>query len=277
MYSSYDASNFSGRRISFEDNTEIVSSVAYLIGVPKRIFENEAEPLQLSIYQKLDADKNARIIRHLCIIRTAIERNFKNINTAMTTQFRSVLTVPEYIPEDSIRSLSADGINFVKKSSTKLFHHVIEINRLISDRINNCKRLFPLWLNWQYIRELFVVPDGLTEQGTKEAAERYYANKSQYPYQMYINWIPQDDGNILYNDRKFVTLLYQMHNDYFTEFSKVSDVDERIKVSIYDFIEDSQKVVVVVDCENSDPYKLCATLRNLDYTFTQKNHQGSSL
>ena len=32
----------------------------------------------------------------------------------------------------------------------------------------------------------------------------------------------------------------------------------------------SEKVVVVVDCENSDPYKLCATLKNLDYQYTQK-------
>ena len=32
--------------------------------------------------------------------------------------------------------LSADGVNFVRKSSKKLGHHVIEINKLIADRIN---------------------------------------------------------------------------------------------------------------------------------------------
>ena len=270
MYSSLDACNFNGRRISFHDNTELVSTVAYLIGVPKRIFENEAEPLQLEIFQHLDKNKNARIIRHLCIVRTAIERNFRNVNNLMTREYRSILNMPDYIPEDSIRCLSVDSINFSKKSSTKLCHHIIEINRLISDRINNCKSLFPLWVNWQYIRELFIMPNGLTEQGTKDAADLYYANLSQYPYQMYINWVPQDDGNILYNDRKFVTLLYQLHNDYFTEYSKVSDADDHIKINIYDFIDDSEKVVVVVDCENSDPYKLCATLRNLNCEYTQK-------
>ena len=40
---------------------------------------------------------------------------------------------------------------------------------------------------------------------------------------MYINWHPHDEGNILYNDKKFVTLLYQWHDDEFTEYSKVSD------------------------------------------------------
>ena len=63
---------------------------------------------------------------------------------------------------------------------------------------------------------------------------------------------------------------YQKKGDYFTEYSKVSDAGSYIKGSIYEFIGSSEKVVVVVDCENSDPYKLCATLKNLDYQYTQR-------
>lgn len=114
------------------------------------------------------------------------------------------------------------------------------------------------------------MPNGLKEEGTRQAASLYYTNRSYYPYQVYINWIPQDEGNILYNDKKFAVLLYQWHNDYFREFSKVSDVSSYVKGSIYEYIEGSEKAVVVVDCENSDPYKLCAVLKNLDYKYTQK-------
>lgn len=188
----------------------------------------------------------------------------------MRMEYRSIFSLPEYIPAESLRQLSEDGADFIRKSSTKLCHHIIEINRLISGRISNCRPLFPLWVNWQYIQELFIMPNGLKEEGTKEAAALYYANRGAYPYQMYINWTPRDEGNILYNDRKFMTLLYQWHNDRFLEYSKVSDVSSHTKGSIYDFIEGSGKTVVVVDCENSDPYKLCATLRNLDYRYTQK-------
>lgn len=258
-------------QITYKDSTyEIVSKVAYLIGVSKRIFENEHEAPKLDIYERLDKDKTARIIRHLCIIRTAIEKNFKQINELMRMEYRTILSMPEYIPPDSMNQLNSDGINFIKKSSTKLYQHIVEINRLISDRINNCKKLFPLWLNWNYVKELFVMPNGLKEEGTKEAAALYYSHKLFYPYQMYINWVPQDEGNVLYNDKKFASLLYQWNNDYFTEYSKVSDAGSYIKGSIYEFIESSEKVVVVVDCENSDPYKLCATLKNLDYEYTQK-------
>lgn len=258
-------------KIIYKDSTyELVSKVAYLIGVPRHIFENEHEAPQMEVFERLEADKAARIIRHLSIIRTAIERNFRHINSAMRIDYRTILSMPEHVPADSLHQLSADGINFIKKSSTKLVHHVIEINRLISDRINNCKKLFPLWISWDYIKDLFIMPNGLKEEGTRQAAYLYYANRSYYPYQVYINWVPQDEGNVLYNDKKFAVLLYQWHNDYFREFSKVSDVSSYVKGSIYEYIEGSEKTVVVVDCENSDPYKLCAVLRNLDYKYTQK-------
>ncbi len=249
---------------------ELVSKVAYLIGVPKRIFDNPYEAPQIEVYDKLDGDKSARIVRHLCIIRTAIERNFKNINDKMRTEYRTILSMPEYVPAESLQQLNTDGVNFIKKSSTKLAQHIVEINRLLSDRINNCKPLFPLWINWGYIRDIFIMPNGLTEEGTKVASDLYYSNLPFYPYQMYIHWTPTDEGNILYNDKKFATLLYKWNNDYFGELSKVSDAGDFVKGNIYDYIEDSEKVVLVVDCENSDPYKLVATLKNLNTEYTQK-------
>ena len=249
---------------------ELVSKVAYLLGVPKRIFENDHEPPKLEVFGQLECDKNARIIRNLCIIRTAIEQNFKKISDMMRLEYRSILSMPELVPGESIMQLSSDGISFIKKSSTKLYQHVIEINRLISDRINNCKSIFPLWVNWDYIKELFVMPDGLSEEGTKKAAERYYNYKNRYPYQMYMNWEPTDVGNILFNDKKFVRLLYSWHGDHFTEQSRVTDAGRYVKTSIYDFVNSSRKTVVVVDCENSDPYNLCATLNNLDYGVMKK-------
>jgi hypothetical protein len=43
----------------------------------------------------------------------------------------------------------------------------------------------------------------------------------------------------------------------------VSDAASTVKGSIYEFIENAKKCVVVVDCENSDLYKLYAVLKNL--------------
>lgn len=75
---------YAGEQIAYKDSTyELVSKVAYLIGVPLRIFQNEHEPPKIEIYDRLEQDKNARIIRNLCIIRTAIERNYRKINDIM--------------------------------------------------------------------------------------------------------------------------------------------------------------------------------------------------
>ncbi len=256
---------FEDEKIKYkESNYEIVSKIAYLIGVPKRVFENEHEPPQMDIYKKLNLDKNARIIRHLCILRTSIERSFKHISQKMRFEYRSLYSLPEHIPQDSLNHLSDDGIVFYQKTSALPIDYIIEINRILSDRINNCKYLFPLWLNWTYVRDLFIMPNGLTESGTRVAANTYFSNLNYYPYQVYINWDPSPCGNILYNDKKFVTYLYQWHNDCFTEFNKVTDASNFVKSNVYDFIDKANKVVMAVDCENSDPYRLCATLKGLD-------------
>ena len=253
----------------YKDSTyALVSTIAYLIGVPHKIFENEYEPPKLVTYNKLENDKNARIIRDLCRLRTAVERNFGRINTIMSMEYKGLASIPEYVPTECISRLASDGI--LIKGNQKLCQHIIDFNRLISDRINNCKDLFPIWITWAYIKNLFIMPDGLTEAGIKKAAGEYYANMSYYPYQMYMNWPPADEGNILIGDKKFVKLLYHWNNDEFMDHSKVSDASALTKGNIYGFIEASEKTVFVVDCENSDPYRLCATLNSLDTQYFQK-------
>ena len=131
-------------KITYKDSTyEIVSKVAYLIGVPKRIFDNEHEAPKLDIYDRLEADKTARIIRHLCIIRTAIERNFKYINDRMRFEYSSIINMPEYVPQESLNQLSADGINFIKNPAR---NYVITSLKLTSSSqivLTTAKSCFP--------------------------------------------------------------------------------------------------------------------------------------
>ena len=87
-----------------EDKHEIISTVAYLIGIPQRIFDNPHESPMRSRYQQLELDKNARIIRNLCMIRTAIERNFKAINDRMTREHRTLYYLDE-LPREAMKQL----------------------------------------------------------------------------------------------------------------------------------------------------------------------------
>ena len=252
------------RYTDYENSTyTVVSKMAFLLGVEKRHFENEHEPPKMEWYEKLHADKNARIVRNLCRLRTALMRNYSAIYKQMRYELKNLHSMFLIIPQDSLQELLDDGIS-IEKANYRPNQYIIDINRLITDRINNCKQIFPLWLKWEYIRTLFIMPNGHTEEGLKAAAAEYYANKNVYPYQVYMNWAYAASGNILYNDKKFVNLLYEANEDYFTDPSKVSDAGNLTKAGIYRFLEHSNRTAVVVDCENSDPYKLYATLNNLN-------------
>lgn len=240
----------------------IVTAVAFLLGLQDRFFENE-EGFQKSIYNKLKDDARARIIRNLCMLRTVIIRNFSNIQQKITFEYKGLASIPEYIPTECITELARDNI-VIPYHQQSLQQIIIEINKIISDRINNCKELFPLWLKWDYVKDIFVMKEGLTEAGVQSHKTRFYENKDCYPYRMYMNWQPVDEGNILYNDEKFVRLLYQWNGDHFTDNSKVLDAGNYTKSNIYNFLSESGKAALVVDCENSDPYKLCATLQGLE-------------
>lgn len=242
---------------------EIVSKVAYLLGIDRKFFESDAHAFQMDVFRQLDVNRQAKIIRNLCMLRSQLELNFSKIRIGIQQQYKSITQMPEYISMTAFTELSDSGIDLYRyrKEPTPF---LIALNQNIQNRIGNCRRIFPDWLAWEYLRKMFVFPDGLTEEGTKHHAEVYYANFSCYPYGAFINWEPEPCGNIFSNDRKFVRLLYEWNGDEFQDWNLVSDVSIDTKERIYEFIERSDKTVFMVDCENSDPYALCAALLNLE-------------
>lgn len=239
----------------------VVSKVGYLLGVPSEVFERGQ--LDIEHYKKMDQNKNARIIRNLCILRNNIEQNYGKIYAAFHNDIKNLHTLPEYIDQKAIRQLGEDGIQIIK-ANYPLDRYVIDLNTQIANRINNCQSLLPIWLNWNYIRALFIMPGGTKPEGVKRAGNEYNAHRNDYPFQIYLNWGGSNQGNILYNDKKFVSLLYEENEDYFQDMSKVTDAGNLAKDGIYAFLNRSQRTALVVDCENSDPYKLYAMLNNLN-------------
>ena len=226
------------------EHYEIISKVAYLLGVSKHIFEDERQSPDLKIYEELQKNKHARIIRCLCHLRTQLEINFLKVCRAIQQDYKTITSVPELIPQEDLEQLFEDGVDLYH-NNREPSQFLFELNRQIKNRINNCRSIFPDWLNWEYLMPIFIMPNGTSEEGTKEAAKFYYDNQSFYPYKVYMNWPAEDQGNILYNDKKFVCLLYEWNGDQFTELTNVADVNEDTKDNIYRFIEDSEKTVFI--------------------------------
>lgn len=252
-----------------ENQYEISCKISYLVGVNQSCISKD--PNRVKMFKALGENKNARIIRNLCIVRTAMLANFGRISTKIAEEGSNVYFLNEYIPKDALEQLSKDGVECIKKGNKSVAKHIIEINRIISDRINNCKNLFPIWLNWDYVRDLFVMKNGFTVEGVNAEKQTFYDNREKYPFQMYINWVYDGKGgHILHNDRVIVCVMYEQHGETFGDRSRVCDVGEEIKERVYDFIAASGKTIIAVDCENSDPYKMCATLKNLSENYTSK-------
>ena len=239
----------------------VVTTVAYLIGIRKSILQNtyadEIENLEL-----LFSDRNATVIRYLCKLRTALMMNFKKTDTEMKYNLTNIDKL-EWFDRENIAQLEKWGFQIVKPNYTSSKYAEL-INRLISENVANCRGLFPEWLNWEYIKDLFIIPKFTQPNVMKAEFAKYMANTQWYPFQQYIHWNPKDCGGMLMNDKKFFNVLYEQHGDIFISKSNYSDADDEVKERIYRFIENSESVEIVVDCENSNSFKLCGVLTSLD-------------
>ena len=98
---------------------DIVSRVAYLIGIDGRYFgleqtENMNPQFYRSVYDEMNSDKEARIVRNLCRLRTKLQRNFRAIYTEMNSDIKNLDSIPDLVPQDALKTLEQDGIPFVR-------------------------------------------------------------------------------------------------------------------------------------------------------------------
>ena len=116
-------------RTAYRNSTyNIVSTIGYLIGVPKQYFGLDHGMLDLELFNQLDNDKNARIIRNLCMLRTAIELNYREANYRIYNDLKNLHTMPDLIPQDCLTQLGDDGVPIIK-ANCKLNQYIIDINR----------------------------------------------------------------------------------------------------------------------------------------------------
>lgn len=239
---------------------DIVSIVAYMAGV--NYTDYGKGPFKDSIFTRLHEDDDAHTIRSLCRIRTALMRSFKRVQDAMAFQMRNLHTLPEYIPQNDVEFLVQRGVKLLRVNWTAQ-GYIADINQLLMERINSCERLFPIWLKWGYIRDLFLMPHGRQTDAIEAERARYAAEQAKYPYRVYLNVQLIYDGNLFLHDGKLLYWLYQMHDDCFTDFTKVTDACRAVKENLYTYLLRNPVTAMIVDCENSDPYRICAVLRNI--------------
>lgn len=235
----------------------VTSLVGYLLGVPLRHLQDRA------VISDCRKNKHAIIVRDLCTIRSALIRNYDTFLEEMRVKQSGLYGLVEQRESEALSRLRQHGINIWSSKVRNVYEPIESLNGLISDRINNCKDLFPTWLDWHCVREAFIMPNGLCREGIEEAIALYKKTTDYCPHRMYINIKFYENGRyILGNDYAVCYALYESCGQKFTDLSKVSDAKKSVKKKIAAFLEEGN-VVIAVDCENSDPYKMCATLSSL--------------
>lgn len=258
----------SNNRYSTVDTKDLVATIAYLIGVKKHIVEKCFDAECHELLQKLYSSQAATTIRYLCKLRTALFLKYKKTDYEMRNNLKNLNTL-EWYDAENIVQLEKWGIPIIK-ANYRSEKYMLDLNKLIANHIDDVVALIPDWCEWQYIRELFVIPHYNNPIALKREFEKYMTSKMYYPFQVYIYWTPFDCGSMLLSDRKFLQIIYGLHHDSFEDPSKYRDATEETKNNIYTFIRNSMRTVIAVDCENSDVYKLYATLRNLDQSELDK-------
>lgn len=244
------------------DTKEIVTTIGYMIGVKKNILEQCFGEEYHELLQTLYVNKETSIIRYLCKLRTTLMQKFKKTDDEMRFNLKNLNSM-DFYDQDNIKQLEKWGFEIIKPNY-RSEKYMLDLAGLISANIDNCFELFPDWVNWNYIKDLFVIPQYTKKGVLKSEFNIYMKNIEYYPFQMYIHWKPEDHGSILYTDGKFLVIIYRQHNDIFTDFTKYKDAHSETKNNIYDFIDRSYKTAIAVDCENSDVYKLYSVLKNLN-------------
>ncbi len=269
----------------FDDHFEnyrknIITIIAYLIGVPDEKFTGE-DRFDIGEFEKLKTNENATTIRYLSRLRTQFLKNYKNIDDGIRFEMRPLETMTEYLDVGAIKYLRRKEIEINITNAKSPTVNISYINQYIVDNIDKIKPLIPDWIKFQYIKALFLMPGGYAgHNGSNirndykkifnvilEAGRIFAAQRSEYPYQMYIAWpkiFRETDGNILYNDLKFLRMLYAANGDRFQACRYVVDAKEETKEEIYEFLDEALNVAIFVDCENVDPYSFGATILNLD-------------
>lgn len=245
----------------YNNPKRIAAITAYLLGVKEKSLEYFEEG---ALFKSLESNKQATIIRLCNDLRSRLMINYNKIEKQLKSHLMGVYYQSNY--SELFDKLNDLGVNIIK-ANVKTLDYLLKLNDIIANRIGEVRNLYPEWIKWEYIKRLFIMPDGKDRNAVLRESFKFSLWRKNYPYAKYINWYPKspmDKGNILHTDGKFLETVYEINGDIFDDENKIKDANNLVKDGIYEFIGKSKSIEIVVDCENADVYKFASTLTQLN-------------
>lgn len=245
-----------------------VAKVAWMIGIDEVQVDRRYGEACPDTVQKVKTDEHACMVRALCRVRNAFMKNYEACLDEMLYEFKDVLHVSYVEMEDARLVMESEyQLGYLNKT---LVDVLTGLNDSIKDAVGKCGHLFPCWINWQYLKEIFVLPSCKTKHDFLMELNGYNNNIRRYPCQAYVGGVQMTDEYFLSNDYFFLEALYRKHNERFNGKDKVQDISKNTRENIENFIKEHSNVEIVVDCENSDVYKMCSMLNSFGSELCEK-------
>ena len=247
---------------TFRNYSKSISvTIGYLLGVKAEyldtISESKVDFKELKI--KLDKNENARAIRHLNNLRSNLILYFKTVSRTIrisSSNYTPIYQI-DYLSDD-FEALEELDIN-ISTGKSDITEYLKKINNEIAKKVDGIRPLFPDWINFKYIRNMFIMPSDIENESKK-----YQSKQNCYPFKRYFNWKnPGEYGNILTTDLKLLDIIYKDFGSEFEDINKVMDASDSVKNNINEFIKNGNKVQIFIDGENVDPYRFAATIDSL--------------
>ena len=241
--------------------TEICIAIAYLIGVPWDTCSN-MYPEKKDAYDKVKTlHPDCHIIHALCKLRTTLMRNEAQINRKLKYELKSLRTINE--TAGIISEINA--ISDIQFTNETVIDDIAVIETELARRIDGVLTILPSWIEKKFIKNIFLIKGAQNNTKFQTEIKKYRQKRSMYPYSAYLNWTPRNAGNILLNDVRFLSVIYKDNGVEFNDKHKINNVNQHTLMSVYDYIKQaSGRIKVIVDCENTDPYKFIAMLQTLN-------------
>lgn len=252
--------------------------LTYLSGVKRSIVSNRSAfenvtPNFIQI-ENLDSLRDVRNVRSLCKIRYFLMVNYENA-TIEINRGSSLLELKCLQDKEDISALLKDKdlLNVLVRTDFTATDFIFEISKKVFEIMRNSdtiRGLFPSWLgdNYNLLVNLFGI---IEEISISSVLTRFSSIKTSLPYGSYLN-VPDNyeeclpsGCNFFGADNKFFETLYKLYGKKFSGMVELKQSDEKSVVTIADKIIDdlksvSGKLLVAVDCENSNPYKFLSVM-----------------
>ena len=163
---------------TYTDKKEIVSKAGYLLGVDKSIFDSGE--LLPEIYEELEKNQDARMVRNLCFLFTCIEHCYKQLQMQMVNDLKNLHSMD--MTKAATEALRKDGLDIVK---SKLYAGRIPAPNRGGNResYSGLQGYLPDVGAVGYIRQMFFVPDQDEGQGAGKSVAVLQREYYQIPVQ----------------------------------------------------------------------------------------------